>query len=64
MAADGTHAVSLGTRDCSLQRRHQKLVETAPAAPCPALEQAACDMARALGYRGLGTWEFLVAPEA
>ena len=62
MAADGTHAVSLGTRDCSLQRRHQKLAETAPAAPSPALEDAACAMAARLGYAGLGTWEFLVTP--
>ncbi len=64
IAGDGTHAVSLGTRDCTLQRRHQKLAETAPAAPNPALEEAACTMATALGYRGLGTWEFLVADRA
>jgi acetyl-CoA carboxylase carboxyltransferase component/biotin carboxyl carrier protein len=61
VAADGSRAVSLGTRDCSLQRRHQKLVETAPAAPHAALERAACAMAERLAYRGLGTWEFLVA---
>jgi acetyl/propionyl-CoA carboxylase alpha subunit/acetyl-CoA carboxylase carboxyltransferase component len=63
IAADGAHAVSLGTRDCTLQRRHQKLVETAPArVPCgAALEAAALRMAEALGYRGLGTWEFLVS---
>jgi acetyl/propionyl-CoA carboxylase alpha subunit/acetyl-CoA carboxylase carboxyltransferase component len=61
IAADGTHAVSLGTRDCTLQRRHQKLIETAPAAPHPQIESAACAMAAALGYRGLGTWEFLVS---
>ena len=58
IAADGEHAISVGTRDCSLQRRHQKVVETAPAAPCPQLEAAACSMAEKLGYRGLGTWEF------
>ena len=63
VAADGVCAVSLGTRDCSLQRRHQKLVETAPAAPHPALERAACAMAEMLRYRGLGTWEFLVAQD-
>jgi acetyl/propionyl-CoA carboxylase alpha subunit/acetyl-CoA carboxylase carboxyltransferase component len=63
VAGDGAAAVSLGTRDCTLQRRHQKLVETAPAlvACVPALEQAALRMAAALGYRGLGTWEFLVS---
>ena len=59
IAGDGTRAVSLGTRDCTLQRRHQKLVETAPAQPVPDLEQAALRMARHVGYRGLGTWEFL-----
>ncbi len=63
IAADGVDAVSLGTRDCSLQRRHQKLVETAPARGAEALEAAARGMAVALGYRGLGTWEFLVADE-
>jgi acetyl/propionyl-CoA carboxylase alpha subunit/acetyl-CoA carboxylase carboxyltransferase component len=63
IAADGVDAVSLGTRDCSLQRRHQKLVETAPARGAEALEAAARGMAMALGYRGLGTWEFLVADE-
>ncbi len=60
IAGDGVRAVSLGMRDCSLQRRHQKLVETAPAAARPALETSARMMAEALGYRGLGTWEFLV----
>jgi acetyl/propionyl-CoA carboxylase alpha subunit/acetyl-CoA carboxylase carboxyltransferase component len=62
IAGDGAACVSLGTRDCSLQRRHQKLVETAPAsAACmPALEDAARRMAMAMRYRGLGTWEFLV----
>jgi acetyl/propionyl-CoA carboxylase alpha subunit/acetyl-CoA carboxylase carboxyltransferase component len=62
IAADGTNAASLGTRDCTLQRRHQKLIETAPAAPNPALERAAVTMAQSLHYRGLGTWEFLVTP--
>jgi len=60
IAADGGDAVSLGTRDCTLQRRHQKLVECAPAAAPEGLEQAALRMAREVGYRGLGTWEFLV----
>jgi acetyl/propionyl-CoA carboxylase alpha subunit/acetyl-CoA carboxylase carboxyltransferase component len=61
IAGDGTHAVCLGTRDCSLQRRQQKLVETAPAQAVPGLEQAALRMARQTGYYGLGTWEFLVS---
>ena len=64
VAADGARAVSLGTRDCSLQRRHQKLVETAPAMHCPGLEHAATRMAESLFYRGLGTCEFLVADGA
>ena len=63
IAGDGAAAVSLGTRDCTLQRRHQKMIETAPAQRVPELEQAALRMARDVGYRGLGTWEFLVGPE-
>ncbi len=57
--------VHLWERDCSVQRRHQKLIEVAPA---PALDaglrhqllDAACRMAQAVTYRGLGTFEFLV----
>jgi len=65
IAGDGTSELALGTRECTLQRRHQKLLEFAPA-PCTkaqlaALTEAALRMARATGYTGLGTWEFLVA---
>ena len=63
---DGTgHVVVIGTRDCSVQRRHQKLVEEAPAPFLTAAQReligtAAHDVAAAVDYRGVGTVEFLV----
>lgn len=62
---DGQAVASLGERECTLQRRFQKLVEIAPSPSLPEalrvqLTQAALRMARAVGYRGLGTFEFLV----
>ncbi len=62
--AEGT-VIALGDRDCSLQRRHQKLIEIAPAPALAdelraALESAAVLMAAAARYRSLGTFEFLV----
>ena len=62
---DGQAVASLGERECTLQRRFQKLVEIAPSPSLPEalrlqLTQAALRMARAVGYRSLGTFEFLV----
>ncbi len=63
---DGTGAVThLGERECSIQRRHQKIIEVAPAPGLSSalrerLTQAAVRMAAAVQYNSLGTFEFLV----
>jgi acetyl-CoA carboxylase biotin carboxylase subunit len=63
--ADGQgHAIALGDRDCSLQRRHQKVLEEAPAPGIPdkiraAVAKSCVDACVAIGYRGAGTFEFL-----
>ncbi|HVS04143.1 MAG TPA: acetyl-CoA carboxylase biotin carboxylase subunit [Thermoanaerobaculia bacterium] len=62
------HLVSLGERECSLQRRHQKVVEEAPSpAVTPELRrrmgEAAVAAARAVGYYSAGTVEFLLAAD-
>ncbi len=67
LLGDGERVIHLSDRDCSIQRRYQKVVEEAPA---PLLEaslraavhDAAVAFGSRLGYRGLGTVEFLVDP--
>ncbi|GAB2758942.1 pyruvate carboxylase [Salinifilum aidingensis] len=65
---DGAQAVHLWDRDCSVQRRQQKLLETAPADHLPgqvreAMFDAATRLARHAGLRGVATVEFLVSGE-
>ena len=62
---DSTQAIHLFERDCSLQRRHQKVIEEAPAPDMTkemrdAMGQAAVLAAEAIGYKGAGTVEFIV----
>ena len=62
------HVLTLGERDCSIQRRHQKLVEEAPSPAVSAvlrgeMEDAARRATGALRYRGAGTLEFLLDPD-
>lgn len=66
--ADGHgNVVHLGTRNCSIQRRHQKMIEIAPANLPPLVEERICEdavrAARATGYVNAGTVEFLVDSE-
>jgi len=65
--ADG-RVLTLGERECSIQRRHQKLVEESPspaigAATREEMEAAAERACRAIGYRNAGTFEFLLGPD-
>ena len=60
--------LTLGERECSIQRRHQKLVEESPSAALSAetreeMEASVERACTAVGYRGAGTFEFLLGPE-
>ena len=68
LADEHGHVAVLGTRDCSLQRRNQKLVEEAPAPfltdkQRERIHTSAREICRAAGYTGAGTVEYLVAPD-
>ncbi|MBB1042652.1 ATP-grasp domain-containing protein, partial [Dietzia sp. Cai40] len=63
------NVIHLGERECSLQRRHQKVIEEAPSALLDEVTRqrigtAACDAARSVGYVGAGTVEFIVSANA
>jgi acetyl-CoA carboxylase biotin carboxylase subunit len=62
------NVLTLGERECSIQRRHQKLVEESPSAAIDAevredMEAAVERACKAIGYRNAGTFEFLLGPE-
>ncbi|MBP6019906.1 MAG: acetyl-CoA carboxylase biotin carboxylase subunit [Burkholderiaceae bacterium] len=64
LADGGRNAVWLGERDCSMQRRHQKVIEEAPAPGIPRrlierIGERCSEASRKMGYRGAGTFEFL-----
>ena len=66
---DGATVIDLGERECTLQRRNQKIVEIAPSPTLDAtmrrkLTEAARKLAGAASYKGLGTFEFLIDMEA
>lgn len=64
LADEHGHAIHLGERDCSLQRRHQKVLEESPAAGIDEklrnkIGERCAEACRRIGYRGAGTFEFL-----
>jgi acetyl-CoA carboxylase biotin carboxylase subunit len=64
LADEFKNAIWLGERDCSMQRRHQKVIEEAPAPSIPRklierIGERCADACRKMGYRGAGTFEFL-----
>ena len=64
LADEHGNAIYLGERDCSMQRRHQKILEEAPAVGIPTrlrdkMGARCADACRRIGYRGVGTFEFL-----
>lgn len=66
---DGHRVVHFGERDCSIQRRHQKLVEESPspalsASLREAITSAACRLTSRVAYQGAGTIEFIVDPDS
>jgi acetyl-CoA/propionyl-CoA carboxylase biotin carboxyl carrier protein len=74
LADNHGNVIFLGERECSLQRRHQKVIEEAPSPLLESLDdggatrarigEAACQAARSVNYSGAGTVEFLVSDEA
>lgn len=65
---DGRDVIHLGERDCTVQRRHQKLLEESPSPAVSSalrerMTEAACRLARSVSYRNAGTLEFIVDAE-